>query len=116
MNAAPESDIDVAHIFDSLGTPAWFADKDKTLRYVNAAGQAQKDIVAALGKNIEDCHKPESVKDVKALYDKWSAGSREPQVYLRTVKKATKFNILIPVHGPKGFEGVVELSFRTGEA
>ncbi len=116
MNASDTDGIDPAHIFDSLGTPAWFADKDKTLRYVNAAGQSNQSIVAALGRNIEDCHKPGSVKDLRALYEKWAAGSREAQVYLRTAGRATKYNVLIPVHGPKGFEGVVELSFKTGEA
>jgi len=108
--------IDPALIFDRLGTPAWFADKDKVLRYINAAGRTHEDMVAALGKNIEDCHNPASVKEIRALYAKWAAGSREAQVYLRTVTGGTKYNILIPVHGPSGFEGVVELSFKTGEA
>ncbi len=115
-NASAASTVFPAHIMDRLDTPAWFADKERILRYVNVAGRSHKDIVGALGKDIVDCHGPESGKEVKALYESWAAGNRQPQVYLRTKGKASKYNILIPVHGPDGFEGVVELSFTTGEA
>jgi DUF438 domain-containing protein len=106
---------DPARILEWLATPAWLADRDKVLSYVNAAGRKQEDIVTAVGRSIvENCHKPESVTRINALYEKWKKGSTEPEVYSRPIESGrTKHNILIPVHGPEGFEGVLELSFTT---
>lgn len=40
-------------------------------------------------------------------------GDKEASVYRRAAGDGFKYNILIPVHGPGGFDGVLELSFKT---
>ncbi|MCL6580233.1 MAG: hypothetical protein K6U08_01240 [Firmicutes bacterium] len=107
-------------ILEHLGAEAWFADREKVLRWANRAGRSRQEIAANIGQNIEGCHKPESVAKLRRLYDEWEAGSSKVAVYSREVEggRRRKRNVLVPVHGPEGFRGVVELVFVTevGEA
>jgi hypothetical protein len=100
-------------ILEHLGIDAWFAGRDKTLVYVNALSRRTRaDITAALGKNVEDCHKRlESREEIRVLYGQWEAGSTEVRLSSREVEGGKKYNILIPVQGPDEFEGCLELAF-----
>jgi hypothetical protein len=104
---------DPARILEWLTTPAWLADREKVLTYINAAGRERADITAAAGRSIVDaCHNADSIAKINALYDAWAGGDREALVLSRPGEDGrVKYNILIPVHGPDGFEGVLELSF-----
>jgi len=107
-------------IMEHLGAEAWFADREKVLRWTKRAGRARQEIVANIGQNIEGCHKPESVAKLRRLWDEWEAGSSKVAVFSREIEggRRRKWNLLMPVHGPEGFRGVVELVFVTevGEA
>ena len=100
-----------ALILDGMIAPAWFADRDKVIRYVNLAAK-DEDVAKKLGQSIEGCHKPDSIAKVRQLYDKWSAGGTDIRVSRRDLGDRKAYNILIPVHGPDGFKGVLELAFK----
>ncbi len=106
--------VDPGHILDSLAIAAWFTDADKIVRYVNAvARKTRPDAVAALGKNVEACHKPASVPALRALYEEWASGSRAVKVYVHPAAGGgSSYSVLVPVQGADGFEGVLELSFK----
>jgi len=109
--------VDPGSILEHLGIDAWFADRDKTLAYVNARSRrTREDIMAALGKNVEGCHKrSESHEEIRALYGKWEGGSTDVKLSSHDVEGGKKYNIVIPVQGPDGFEGCLELAFTVKE-
>ncbi len=104
---------DPGFILDNLDAYVWFADRSKVLRYMNRPARLNRsDVSEAMGRNVEECHKkPESVADIRKMYAEWEKGGREVKVYCRDTSSGRKYNILVPVHGDNGFEGVVELSF-----
>jgi len=107
------SGIDTAAILENLGAAAWFADEEEVLRYVNRAAREKGGPVSeALGRNIEECHNPESVEQIRTLYRKWQARQAGVHIYDRKTENGRAYNILVPVYGDDGFAGVLELAFK----
>lgn len=102
-----------ASVFEHLAAGVLYADKDKVLRYVNpAAREGSPGTAEALGKDIEGCHNPASVEKIRAYYAEWAAGGREVKVTTREADGRRYHYVYIPVHGPEGFRGVMEVTFN----
>lgn len=115
MSQSDSTHPDPGFLLENLGATAWFADETKVLRYLNRAARETRDgIRSALGRNVEECHrKPESVEKIRELYTRWRGGATDTHLYSREIEGGRAHNLLIPVHGPDGFSGVVELAFTT---
>lgn len=117
MNPADDQAVDPGLILEHLGATAWFADENKILRYLNrSARETRATIRAAVGRDVEECHqRPESVETIRQLYARWRDGATDVHVYTREVEGGRAYNLLVPVQGPDGFRGVLELAFTAGD-
>ena len=103
---------DRKYLLDRLGAAVVATDADGIIVYLNRAGE---DLFAKygppeslLGRNLADCHKPETMIRIKEMYDSFKNGDRRPRFYVRENEKGKRTVVQVPVYDGDELEGVME--------
>lgn len=85
-------------ILSHMRVAATLVDTEGVILYANAAAMERSSRTPReVGRNIRDCHKPETNKKIKAIFQEFRDGRREPHHYVSTASGRRELVTLIPV-------------------
>lgn len=113
--------MDIAKVFETVQVAIVVADADYIVTYANEkCKQVFKDLLGAenfVGKNMNECHKPETVEKLARLFDEYKAKSRSLDYYTMDLPDGGKATIVnVPYYDGETFRGVVEFVFESSLA
>jgi len=110
----------VTSVFDGLEVAILAADAEYKVFYANA--RCKKIFKALLnaegfvGKNMNDCHKPETVEKMKTLFQEYREKKRILDYYTMDIPGGKATIVNVPFYQGEVFAGVVEFVFESALA
>jgi len=107
---------DLNKIFDNVKVAIVASDPDCNVTYAN---KRCKEVFKALlnqegfvGKNMKECHKPETMVKISALYDEFREKKKFLSYYTMDVPDGKATIVDIPIYDGDEFTGCVEFVFE----
>jgi hypothetical protein len=107
---------DITNTWENLNTAVVVSDPDFNVTYVNKRGY---EIFAALeipglkvGMNMANCHKPETMKKLKGIYQAFAEKKIKIHHYTADGPEGTLTIVAVPFFNGEALGGVVEMVFE----
>lgn len=111
---------DIEKMFDNVEVAIVASDPDFNVIYANERG---KKVFKALlneegfvGKNMSECHKPETMEKLKVLYQEYRDKKKALDYYTMDIPEGRATIINVPFYDRGTFAGVVEFVFESSLA
>lgn len=109
--------MDIKSMVDGLKVGLTVADANFKITYINERGRELfKALLKAedlVGKNIQECHKPETQEKLKKLYDDFREKKRSINYYVLDVPTGKATVVQAPFYDGEEFAGVFEYIFES---
>ncbi len=106
----------VEKMFENLNTAIVASDADFNTIYANPRCiKLFKDLLQIenfIGKNMADCHKPETMDKLKGLYQEYKEKKRKLDYYTMDTPDGLLTIVNVPVYDNDTFSGVIEFIFE----
>ncbi|MCF8129179.1 MAG: PAS domain-containing protein [Deltaproteobacteria bacterium] len=107
-------------IFDNIKVAMVVSDPDLNVTYAN---ERCKEVFKALlneedfvGKNMRECHKPETIETISALYEEYREKKKSLDYYTMDIPDGKATVVNVPFYDGDTFAGVVEFVFESSLA
>ena len=108
--------IDTVGMFDALEAAIVAADPQMNIIYANDKARelfrTQVNHQSLVGRNLADCHKPETVEKIKTLFEAFRHKTKEIAHYVMKTPKGQSTVVQIPFYDKDQLSGVVEFIFK----
>lgn len=111
---------DLNKIFDNVKVAIVASDPDLNVTYAN---ERCKEVFKALlnqedfvGKNMRDCHQPETIEKILALYEEYREKKKSLSYYTMDIPDGKATIVNVPVYDGDKFTGCVEFVFESSLA
>ena len=105
--------MDYKSMLDHLGAAVVATDPEGVIVYLNRAGERvfakYGDPEKLVGRNLSECHKPETMIRIRNMYDAFKNGDKQPGIYLREDEKGKRTIVHVPIHDGDDLTGVMEI-------
>jgi DUF438 domain-containing protein len=104
-------------MYDGLPVAVVAVDADMKITYANPKGveNFRKWVDrwgTLIGRRLEECHNPESMDKIRAMFESFRKGDRSPRHYVRKRDDVTRTIVHIPFSEGDEFRGVIEMIFE----
>jgi transcriptional regulator with PAS, ATPase and Fis domain len=111
---------DIEKMFDNLEVAIVASDPDFNVIYANERGKKVfKELLNEenfVGKNMSECHKPETMDKLKVLYQEYRDKKKTLDYYTMDIPQGTATIVNVPFYDRGTFAGVVEFVFESSLA
>jgi transcriptional regulator with PAS, ATPase and Fis domain len=107
---------DIEKMFDNVEVAIVASDPDFNVIYANERGKkAFRELLNEenfVGKNMSECHKPETMEKLKVLYQEYRDKKMALDYYTMDIPEGTATIVNVPFYDRGTFAGVVEFVFE----
>ena len=112
--------VDVTKMFETLNVAVVASDVDFKIIYANKKCRQMfkktLNVEGFVGNNMADCHKPETMKKLKTLYQQYNEKKKKLDYYTMDVRSGKLTIVSVPFYDKDNFAGVVEFIFESSLA